>query len=58
LLDHEDVIETINWYDGRPKSMFLSLWTGNKSAIEYAFPQDLVDEEMAIESSFRDYLQS
>jgi hypothetical protein len=38
--------------------MFLTIWTGNQAAIQYAFFQDLVNEELTVESSIRDYLQS
>ena len=58
LLNDDDTEEVHNWYDGRPKSMFLTIWTRNQAAIQYAFSQDLLDEELTIESSIRDYLQS
>lgn len=58
LLNDDDTEEVHNWYDGRPKSMFLTIWTRNQVAIQYAFSQDLLDEELTIESSIRDYLQS
>jgi hypothetical protein len=58
LLNDDDIEEVVNWYDGRPKSMFLTIWTRNQAAIRYAFSEDLVDEDLTIESSIRDYLQS
>jgi hypothetical protein len=58
LLNDDDTEEVVNWYDGRPKSMFLTIWTRNQAAMRYAFSEDLVDEDLTIESSIRDYLQS
>jgi hypothetical protein len=58
LLNDDDTEEVHNWYDGRPKSMFLTIWTRNQAAIRYAFSQGLVDEALTIESSIRDCLQS
>jgi hypothetical protein len=58
LLNDDDTEDINNWYDGRPKSMFLAIWTSNQAAIRYAFSQGLVDEELTIESPIRDYLQS
>ena len=57
LLNDDGTEEMDNWYDGRPKSMFLTIWTSNQAAIQYAFPQGLVDEELTIESSIREHLQ-
>ena len=57
LLNDDDTEEMDNWYDGRPKSMLLTIWTTNQAAIQYAFSQGLVDEEVTIESSIREYLQ-
>jgi hypothetical protein len=58
LLNDDDTEEVHNWYDGRPKSMFLTIWTRNQVAIQYAFSQDLLDEELTIESSILEFLQS
>ena len=58
ILSSDDVAGLINWYDGRPKSMFLTICTSNQAAIQYAFSQGLVDQELTIESSIREYLQS
>jgi hypothetical protein len=44
-------------FDGRPKSMYLTILTSNQAAMAYAFSQDLVDEDLTIEISIRDYLQ-
>jgi hypothetical protein len=57
LLNTDDTEEVVNWYDGRPKSMFLTIWTSNQAAMAYAFSQDLVDEDLTIKTSIRDYLQ-
>ena len=57
LLNDDDTEEMDNWYDGRPKSMFLTICTSNQAAIQYAFSQGLVDEELTIESSIREHLQ-
>ena len=57
LLNDDGTEEMDNWYDGRPKSMFLTICTSNQAAIQYAFSQGLVDEEVTIESSIREYLQ-
>jgi hypothetical protein len=58
ILTSDDTEELVNWYDGRPKSMLLTIWTSNQAVIQYAFSQGLVDEEVTIESSIREYLQS
>jgi len=58
LLGNADTDEMINWFDGRPKSMFMTLWTSNQPAIQYAFSEDLVDEESTIETTIRDFLGS
>jgi hypothetical protein len=58
LLNDDDTEEVVNWYDGRPNSMFLTIWTRNQIAIQYAFSQDLVDEELTIKSSIRNHLKS
>lgn len=57
LLDDDNTEEMINWFDGRPKSMYLTIWTSNQVAMAYAFSQDLVDEDLTIKTSIRDYLQ-
>ena len=57
LLDDDNTEDMINWFDGRPKSMYLTIWTSNQAAMAYAFSQDLVDEDLTIETSIRDYLQ-
>jgi hypothetical protein len=57
LLNDDDTEEVVNWYDGRPKSMFLTIWTSNQAAIQYASSQGLVDEELTIEVCIRDFLQ-
>jgi len=57
LLDADDVEEMTNWFDGRPNSMFLTIATRNKAAIQYALSQGLLDEEATIQSAIRDYLQ-
>ena len=49
LLNDDDLESIINWFDGRPKSMFLSIWTGNKEAIQYAFSKGMLDEDETIE---------
>ena len=58
LLNDDGTEEMDNWYDGRPKSMFLTICTSNQAAIQYAFSQGLVDEELTIECSIREYLES
>ena len=58
LLKEDDLQQMINWYDGRPKSMFVTICTANQAVIQYAFSQGLVDEEVTIESSIREHLQS
>jgi hypothetical protein len=58
LLDNDNTEDMINWFDGRPKSMYLTIWTINQAAMAYAFSQDLVDEDLTIEASIRDYLRS
>lgn len=58
LLDSDDVEDMANWFDGRPKSMFLTISTRNQAAIQYAFSQGLIDDESVIESAIRDHLGS
>lgn len=58
LLDIVDVEEIINWHDGRPKNMLLTIITKNQAAIQYAFSEGLLDEESVIESAIRDHLGS
>jgi hypothetical protein len=58
LLAKDDNAQIINWFDGRPKSMFLTICTRNQVTIQYAFSQGLLDEESAIESAIRDHLRS
>ena len=57
LLDNDTTKDLVNWFDGRPKSMYLTILTSNQAAMAYAFSQDLVDEDLTIEISIRDYLQ-
>ena len=58
LLNDDDLEDIINWFDGRPKSMLLSIWTGNKTAIQYAFSKDMLDEDETIDVAVREYLES
>ncbi len=58
LLKEDDLQQMINWYDGRPKSMFVTICTANQAAIQYAFSHGLLDEERTIEDTVRDYLGS
>ena len=58
LLDNDNTEDMINSFDGRPKSMYLTIWTSNRAAMAYAFSQDLVEEDLTIEASIRDYLRS
>lgn len=58
LLSADDIEEIVNWFDGRPKSMFVTLVTRNLTAIQFALSNGLLDEETVIESAIRDHLGS
>lgn len=56
ILSSDDVAGLINWYDGRPKSMLLTIYTCNQAAIQLAFLHELLDEDETIEACLRDFL--
>lgn len=58
LLNNDETKDIVNCYDGRSKSAFLTIWTSNQPAIQYAFSEDLVDEDLTIETSVRAHLNS
>ena len=58
LLNDDDIEDIDNWFDGRPKSMFVTIVTRNQAAIQFALSNGLLDEESAIEAAIRNYLRS
>lgn len=58
FLSADDTEETVNWFDGRPKSMFVTLVTQNLAAIQFSLLNGLLDEESVIEYAIRDHLGS
>lgn len=58
LLNDDDIEDIENWFDGRPKSMFVTLVTRNQAAIHFALSEGLMNDESVIEATIRDYLRS